>query len=505
MPYTVSGNTVHYQNADGTPGAVVPGGEHKTHAEALAHLRALEANVEDAKNMSEKTITTGNAGSAGFGVPDNAVSEPLQTVDTKFVKGDTVLVKSMNAEGVIASLAPMKSGAVMYRVSLKSGGFAVCMVNDLQWAGKAQVKEEQDSDLVKTVQPGKKTPNTPQTIDYIAKRITGMAVYVKKNLLDTPPNKFTLSIVLNDLNDLGILWQKLRTGAPAESTVADRLKAALMIFRQIHLDTPDKERRVLVSLLIHRLSEASRMAREVVLQRSRVASAKADEQPALWQKTKADLLTDAIREVQDCVKDGQPVDCAGVVVNDPESIRLANGAIQVKVAEGDWKALTDPETDSLCMRFECASPTMHQSMVKYAVSSGKDVPAAVLADYPEISQQQADIKAVKSATQLTKALIKALGLRYKRAKFDAILSKEVVKTMPEQGKKAARAIQNARRSGLLSGECEKALRRMKAQEGCRLIARVATLSMKQADLPAWLNTKYAPPPKAALSIQEMGK
>lgn len=49
MPYMLIGNDVHKQNADGTPGELVPGGAHETHDEALAHLRALETNVEDVK------------------------------------------------------------------------------------------------------------------------------------------------------------------------------------------------------------------------------------------------------------------------------------------------------------------------------------------------------------------------------------------------------------------------------------------------------------------------
>jgi hypothetical protein len=44
MPYHLVGNCVHKKGSD-TP---IPGGCHKTHEEAIAHLRALMANVSDA-------------------------------------------------------------------------------------------------------------------------------------------------------------------------------------------------------------------------------------------------------------------------------------------------------------------------------------------------------------------------------------------------------------------------------------------------------------------------
>lgn len=57
MPYKLSpdGLTVHKENSDGTLGEAVPGGAHKTHAEALAHMRALYANVEG--SMPELTFS----------------------------------------------------------------------------------------------------------------------------------------------------------------------------------------------------------------------------------------------------------------------------------------------------------------------------------------------------------------------------------------------------------------------------------------------------------------
>jgi len=494
MPYMMQGDTVHYRNSDGTAGAIVPGGAHNSHVEAVSHLRALEANVSDAKEKAmsetEKTLNTGDAGSAGFAVnPDDKA--PLQTADTKYAKDDEVLVKSLNAPGIIVSLARQKSGGVIYRVTLKSGGIAVCAADDLVYAGKARVKED-----------AKKTPNTPRVADYVNKRMLGLAIYIRKMLMDTPPNKFTLSIVLNDINDLQTLWQKLRTGARGENVVDERLRAAMTIFRQIHLNTPDKERRVLASLLSHRLNEAARVVREIVLSRTRVASTKEDAPVPLWQKTKEAVLHDALTEVQATLADGQPVAVSGITVTDPENIRIADKCMQIKAGD-DWKALSDEETDALCVRFECLSPSMHRSMVKMACQKGEDVPADVLVDYPDISQQQVEVKSIKSATALTKTLIKALGLRYKRKSFPALLENDVIKQMPDRCQKAARAIRNARRSGMLSGETEKTLRRMKAQEGCRLIAKIATLSVKQADLPAFLNAKYAP--RGVNAGQEMGK
>lgn len=50
MPYKIEGNCVKKQDT----GETVPGGCHKTYAEALAHMRALYANVEDAKPRRKK-------------------------------------------------------------------------------------------------------------------------------------------------------------------------------------------------------------------------------------------------------------------------------------------------------------------------------------------------------------------------------------------------------------------------------------------------------------------
>jgi len=51
MPYKVVGKCVHKKNADGSVGAIVPGGCHKTVEEAQAHKRALYANVKKASEV----------------------------------------------------------------------------------------------------------------------------------------------------------------------------------------------------------------------------------------------------------------------------------------------------------------------------------------------------------------------------------------------------------------------------------------------------------------------
>lgn len=57
MPYTVEGNCVKKKNADGSAGETVPGGCHETHEQALEHLRALEANVNDSLVEMSMRIT----------------------------------------------------------------------------------------------------------------------------------------------------------------------------------------------------------------------------------------------------------------------------------------------------------------------------------------------------------------------------------------------------------------------------------------------------------------
>jgi len=53
MPYKLVGNCVHKYNPDTKKvGAVVAGGCHKSRAEALAHQRALYANVKKEADMS---------------------------------------------------------------------------------------------------------------------------------------------------------------------------------------------------------------------------------------------------------------------------------------------------------------------------------------------------------------------------------------------------------------------------------------------------------------------
>src|SRR5258706_14223359 len=69
MPYHLSKDKKTVLQADGKP---VPGGRHKSPAEALAHLQALEANVSDSKNM--KVGARNNASDKGTiqAIHDNA-------------------------------------------------------------------------------------------------------------------------------------------------------------------------------------------------------------------------------------------------------------------------------------------------------------------------------------------------------------------------------------------------------------------------------------------------
>lgn len=55
MPYVLVGNCVHKQNEDKSAGELVPGGCHDSHAKALAHMRALYANVPDARGTKGTT------------------------------------------------------------------------------------------------------------------------------------------------------------------------------------------------------------------------------------------------------------------------------------------------------------------------------------------------------------------------------------------------------------------------------------------------------------------
>lgn len=52
MPYMLVGNCVHKKNADGSTGAAIKC--HGSRQEALAHMRALYANVPDAKSYAEE-------------------------------------------------------------------------------------------------------------------------------------------------------------------------------------------------------------------------------------------------------------------------------------------------------------------------------------------------------------------------------------------------------------------------------------------------------------------
>jgi hypothetical protein len=54
MPWKLFGNCVHKENAEGGKGDLVPGGCHKTHAEAVAHMRALYAS--EAKDITDATL-----------------------------------------------------------------------------------------------------------------------------------------------------------------------------------------------------------------------------------------------------------------------------------------------------------------------------------------------------------------------------------------------------------------------------------------------------------------
>jgi hypothetical protein len=54
MPGKIFGNCVHKEDAEGGKGDLVPGGCHKTHAEAVAHMRALYAS--EAKDITDATL-----------------------------------------------------------------------------------------------------------------------------------------------------------------------------------------------------------------------------------------------------------------------------------------------------------------------------------------------------------------------------------------------------------------------------------------------------------------
>jgi len=56
MPYELKGNCVVKQ----TTGETVPGGCHDTHAEALDHLQALEANVTKSEVVPKTSETPSN-------------------------------------------------------------------------------------------------------------------------------------------------------------------------------------------------------------------------------------------------------------------------------------------------------------------------------------------------------------------------------------------------------------------------------------------------------------
>lgn len=85
MPYEIRGTTVVKKDT----GVAVPGGSHKTHAEALAHLRALEVNVSDAKaegvmpTAPVASVRTLNVLANPFGGPYNGTDAQGQFFDAQ--------------------------------------------------------------------------------------------------------------------------------------------------------------------------------------------------------------------------------------------------------------------------------------------------------------------------------------------------------------------------------------------------------------------------------------
>lgn len=106
------------------------------------HMSRIDA---DGKTKMDKTLNISDAGSLGNAVDENVEENVEQNIEektempilsyipAKYGLDEVVVVKSLNAAGVITGVERQKSGAVMYSLSLTGdGGLAVCATNDLE-------------------------------------------------------------------------------------------------------------------------------------------------------------------------------------------------------------------------------------------------------------------------------------------------------------------------------------------------------------------------------------
>lgn len=92
------------------------------------------------RSDGQKLLTTSNAGSVGFGVPDDQKAVAQRGDTAVFKKAQVVRVKTFNTVGKIADVTPLKSGEVIYGVKLKDGGFASVTAKELEVVGTDAAK-----------------------------------------------------------------------------------------------------------------------------------------------------------------------------------------------------------------------------------------------------------------------------------------------------------------------------------------------------------------------------
>lgn len=100
------------------------------------------ARIDEDKPVMQKTLNTSNAGSVGNAVeqsiekkpstPEEDTSTIFSYIPAKYNLDEVVVVKSLNVAGVITGVERKKNGAVMYSLSINSGGMAICSTPDLE-------------------------------------------------------------------------------------------------------------------------------------------------------------------------------------------------------------------------------------------------------------------------------------------------------------------------------------------------------------------------------------
>ncbi len=447
MPYRLSKDGKTVINAQtNTP---VNGGKHQTKQQALAHLRALEANVSEAhKTMytvkqteygykiylgtkdcgfdahptvasakaqcdslnaqlkkgskfsfgeladdQMKAITTNNATSVGFGVSEGNVSD-IPESPSKYKVGDDVYIKAYSSEGRVVKTVRQKNGGVLYTIRASDGVY-YATAQDL--ARKSMAIK----DITKREWLEKYFTFRGQPLATEFNRLKNEPSYIPNGRVSQTWELFIKMLRRAERNEL----------IPYASTdkLANKTQKVYALDRALREGNHPQARQELIKTISEALqyfialhdkavSLPKRLLESVVGERI-FKSAKS--QP-LTTLTLADILYQLREAVQDKLDSGEPVTIRQVTITKPDEIRIVSNDVQVKQGKGEWLSLRPDEIATLSQWCYTPSPVDHENAVNVAVRNGAKVPSEVLADYPELSQH---VNAQKAINPIREAFI----------------------------------------------------------------------------------------------------